>query len=645
LGQEISEDGVRPGSCKVEALLNAPTPRNVKQVRQFMGLASYFRKFIPEFASRAACITKLTRNNEKCIWGEEQEAARSYICAYLSKRPLLVIFDPELETELHTDASSVGFGAILFQRHEKQLKVVAYFSRRATEVESNYHSYELETLAVYYAIKHFCVYLTGIAFKLVTDCNSLKLTKTKKDLPPRVARWWMYLQAFNFTIEYRKGKYVAHVDYLSRNPIRPPPVLSALVITADNWLKITQRRDPETQEIKLKLTEGKLTTEYFCQNDILYRKINPGQNPPIYRAFVPKGSRLGVLRMFHDEQCHVGPDKTFAKINHFFWFPGMAKFVKKYCDHCLKCIAGKKHTGPKQGSLHPIDKIPDPFHTVHGDCVGPFPVTPEGFKHLLLLIDAFTKYLFLIPLKTLAGPETRDKLRIYLNIFQTTKRFICDQGTNFTDQCVKDLLSEMRIELHLIAKSAPRGNGQVERYVSTVLDLLRTEIESKPAKSEWTSVIPKLQFTLNNTVQKSTGFSPLYLVTGQEISSPDITVLTSSILPTLATGQNLEKNRILAYERTQRNAASAKKRFDRSRKDLKNLQPGDIVFHPSGNSHLSKLDRRYEGPLEVLKLLPNDRVQLKNLATNRKRVVAREMLKAWSGELAEDSQTKGERVC
>jgi hypothetical protein len=98
----------------------------------------------------------------------------------------------------------------------------------------------------------------------------------------------------------------------------------------------------------------------------------------------------------------------------------------------------------------------------------------------------------------------------------------------------------MRIELHLIAKSAPRGNGQVERYVSTVLDLLRTEIESKPAKSEWTSVISKLQFTLNNTVQKSTGFSPLYLVTGQEISSPDITILTNSVLPTLATGQNLE---------------------------------------------------------------------------------------------------------
>lgn len=149
-----------------------------------------------------------------------------------------------------------------------------------------------------------------------------KIDQIKKDLPSRVARWWMYLQSFNFTIEYRKGKYIQHVDYLSRNPMqKAPTVLSALVINTDNWLKIVQRKDPQTENIKSQLMEGKLTTEYFCQNDILYRKINPGHNPPIYRAFIPKGSRLSVLRMFHDEQCHIGPDKTFAKINHYFWFP------------------------------------------------------------------------------------------------------------------------------------------------------------------------------------------------------------------------------------------------------------------------------------------------------------------------------------
>jgi hypothetical protein len=95
-------------------------------------------------------------------------------CAYLSKKPLLTIFDPTLETELHTDTNSIGFGPILFQRHDKQLKVVSYYSKRTTADEAKYHSYELETLAVFYAMKHFRVYHLGISFKLITDCNSLK---------------------------------------------------------------------------------------------------------------------------------------------------------------------------------------------------------------------------------------------------------------------------------------------------------------------------------------------------------------------------------------------------------------------------------------------------------------------------------------
>lgn len=412
--------------------------------------------------------------------GRRPKIAKAYVCAFLSQRPLLAFFDPKLSTELHTDASSLGFGAILFQRHENnQLKVVSYFSKRTSKEEAKYHSYELETLAVYYAIKHFRVYLLGINFKLVTDCNSLKLSQNKKDLIPRVARWWLYLQSFNFEIEYRKGAYLQHADYFSRNPIDNACPREINTISADNWLRKAQKHDSETQDILQKLREGKLTTDYFCQNNILFRKINPGQNPPLYRAFVPKGSRLGLLRMFHDEQCHIGVDKTFAKVNHYFWFPRMARFVKKYCDHCLKCIVGKKHSGAKQGFLHPIDKKPIPFLTVHADCVGPFPVSNEGFKHLLLLVDAFTKFLFLIPLKTLSGPETCNVLRQYLGMFGITKKFICDRGTNFTDKSVKEMLRDLGIQQHLIAKSAPRGNGQVERYVGTVLNLLRTEIDIK----------------------------------------------------------------------------------------------------------------------------------------------------------------------
>lgn len=179
-----------------------------------MGLAGYFRKFIPEFASRTACFSKLTKKCEEFIWTEEQELARKYIIDRLTTRPLLCKFDPDLPTELHTDASSIGYGGVLLQKTDGNVRVIGYFSKRTTKFEGKYHSYELETLSVINCLKHFRVYLLGIQFTLVTDCNAIKSTATKKKLLPRVARWWIYMQDFNFNIVYRKGSSLPHVTQL-----------------------------------------------------------------------------------------------------------------------------------------------------------------------------------------------------------------------------------------------------------------------------------------------------------------------------------------------------------------------------------------------------------------------------------------------
>lgn len=202
------------GNNKTQALLNFPIPRDVKGVRQFMGLARFFRKFVPDFARRTSVITSLTKKDSPFQWKEEHEVARQYVINCLASRPLLSVFDPNLPTELHTDASSLGFGAILFQKLDGNLKVVGYYSRRTNPCEELYHSYELETL------KHFRVHLSGVKFTLVMDCNAIKFTATgKKDLLPRVTRWWVYMQDFDFNIMYKKGSALPHVDYLSRNPV------------------------------------------------------------------------------------------------------------------------------------------------------------------------------------------------------------------------------------------------------------------------------------------------------------------------------------------------------------------------------------------------------------------------------------------
>ncbi|CAF4832287.1 unnamed protein product [Pieris macdunnoughi] len=166
LGRDISHGQVRPSLHKIEALVNSPTPTNVKQVRQFLGLAGYFRRYIEGYATKTACISHLTKKDVKFKWGPEQDQVRQELIKQLTSEPILAIFDPSLPTELHTDASSAGYGAVLMQAHtDGNERVVAYFSRVTQGAEPKYHSYELETLAVVKALQHFRHYLVGISFK------------------------------------------------------------------------------------------------------------------------------------------------------------------------------------------------------------------------------------------------------------------------------------------------------------------------------------------------------------------------------------------------------------------------------------------------------------------------------------------------
>ena len=121
---------------------------------------------------------------------------------------------------MHTDASALGLAGILLQyQADERLHPVAYFSRQTTEAEGKYHLYELETLVVVESLKKFRSYLLGLTFTVVTDCNALKATSTKKQIIPRIARWWLQLQEFTFDVQYRPGNRMKHTDALSRNPV------------------------------------------------------------------------------------------------------------------------------------------------------------------------------------------------------------------------------------------------------------------------------------------------------------------------------------------------------------------------------------------------------------------------------------------
>jgi len=212
---------IRPNPRKIESLNTLPPPKSVTTLRQFIGLASYFRQFVPGFLQILKPLYFLTSDKCKFEWKLEHENIRQKIIGVLTNKPVLIIFDPQYPIELHTDASAMGYGAILLHRIEGKPHVVEYYSKTTSSCESRYTSYELETLAVVNAVKHFRHYLHGRKFVVFTDCNSLKSSRNKIELLPRVYRWWAYLQSFEFDIQYREGKRMAHVDFLSRNPLPP----------------------------------------------------------------------------------------------------------------------------------------------------------------------------------------------------------------------------------------------------------------------------------------------------------------------------------------------------------------------------------------------------------------------------------------
>lgn len=632
LGRLISQGQVRPSPRKVEALVNAPVPTNVKQVRQFLGLAGYFRRYVPNYATETACISMLTKKDVKFCWGPEQEQARQKIILRLTSEPALSIFDPSLPTELHTDASSKGYGAVLMQTStDGQKRAIAYYSKTTQGAESRYHSYELETLAVVRALQHYRHYLIGLNFKIITDCNALKSTEKKKDLLPRVARWWIYLQDFSFEIVYRKGTMMSHADYLSRNP----PAQVCQITRSRNWAQIAQHADGETQGLLQQLRDGQLDSRRYVEvNDVLYyRYERTGEDRPRQLCYIPRGHRLSLLRIFHDEHDHIGAEKTIDLILKHFWFPGLRQFVAKYISHCLVCISHKR---VPRAPLQPIsswEKPNLPFQTIHIDALGPLPES-EGYKFLLLMVDAFTKYCLLYPIYRQDVNELKRTFTNAISLFGVPRLIITDRGRMFESAEFIKFLSDISCDIHYITPEMHNSNGQVERYVRTVLNMIRIEANHKGAS--WSEQTWRLQLVLNMTKQKTTQASPLNLLVGIDATTPIIQSLVRDVA--LDCSQNREAWRELCRSRANqlldKNRSQQDARVNRQRRVPRTYAVDDLVFVIKYSQSTGKLDSGMRGPYRVVKSLPSGRYELKLLSGSYGKTTqaAAQYMVPWRGE-------------
>lgn len=209
---------------------------------------------------------------------------------------------------------------MLIQKVDSLPHVVAYFSHRTNDAESRYHSYELETLAVVRAVEHFRHYLYGCRFTVFTDCNSLKASHSKKDLTPRVHRWWAILQSYDFDVVYKEGKNMAHADFLSRNfalenqspKFKQVPKIVNFSELERVWLLVEQKRDSEIKDIVSKLKTNDFPIEishtYDVRLCILYRKVERGKNSK-WLPMIPRSLTWTLIGHVHNEIKHLGYEK------------------------------------------------------------------------------------------------------------------------------------------------------------------------------------------------------------------------------------------------------------------------------------------------------------------------------------------------
>lgn len=256
-------------------------------------------------------------------------------------------------------------------------KPICYFSRRTTKDEQKFHSYELETIAIVQSMKQFRHYLIGLRFKVVADCNAIRSTMMKRDLIPKVGRWWLLTQEFDFTVEYRPGIKMAHVDALSRNAVEDAED-SELILSIGNdendWILTAQLNDDYCKNLHEVLTKIPADLDYkrihkgfILKNNRVFRKTSDGE-----RWVVPKTARSQVVFYHHDNLGHFALDKTLELIRTKYWFPKMRKYLKRYIACCLSCLYNKEASGKRPGYLHSIKKHDVPMYTVHIHHLGPF---------------------------------------------------------------------------------------------------------------------------------------------------------------------------------------------------------------------------------------------------------------------------------
>ena len=592
LGHVVSGKGISTNPKKIEAVTKWPTPKTVYDVRSFLGFVGYYRRFIKNFS-------KITKPIREVITGLENQSKRAAKKTYIEwtdiadsafetlktmcvNTPILAYPDHQLPFTLHTDSSTDGLGAVLYQKQDGKQRVIAYASRSVSKAESNYPAHKLEFLALKWAVcEKFHEYLYGTKpFEVLTDNNPLTYVLTSAKLDACGQRRVAKLANYNFSIKYRCGVSNTEADALSRikwpeaisekldldNGCMDTHVINAILTGAVskssliesvscstdvipteldkttsklsniNWMK-EQRLDPnlgviirliESGQLFKRKLQGKDSTELksFLRNkrclklnkDVLYRKSysdNSTTKKTMWQLVVPKLFRERALSGCHDDVGHQGILRTLSLLRERFYWPGMQEEATQYVMRCSRCL--RRKTPPQVAPLQPI-LVTQPLELVHMDYLSLEP-SKGNIENVLVITDHFTRYALAYPSKTQTAQATARILwDNFICHYGFPEKFISDQGRNFESDLIKELCKIAGVKKVHTTPYHPQGNGQCERFNSTLCNMLGTLSDEE--KSDWKSHLGCMTHAYNCTKHASTTYSPYYLMFGRHPRLP-----------------------------------------------------------------------------------------------------------------------------
>ena len=614
LGHVISKDGIYPDPEKIRVIQDLRPPKNVREVRSVVGMASYYRKFIDHFSEVVGPLTELTKKHAKFHWSSEHSKAFQTIKQKLVQAPVLAHPDPSRPYILSTDASLIAVGAVLTQETDDGEKVIQYLSKKLSEGQQKWPTIEREAYAIVYTVNKLRHYLLGSKFTVYTDHKPLKSLFTSEMKNARIQRWAIMLEEYGCQVEYKQGKSNVPADMLSRmvNPqeegscdvldnaprwsYEPPketgdeeelsmnPLADELQMQA---IREQQQKDPVIREIMDHLVElgDEVDSDYVVQDGLLYHISIPVKNDPNTRLqlVIPAEMTGGVIHEMHSAEFgggHVGLDRTYDKIRSRYYWQNMYRDVVKYLEQCEICKARKmrKTKAPMQDM--PIPQYP--FEIIGIDTCGPFPETELGNKYIVTIVDHFSSW-----------PEayaTRDKSAetvasiLVEHIFprhSCPRVLLSDRGTEFVNAVVSYLLEKMKVCHLKTSPYHPQTNGKTERFHRFMNDVLSKYVQQEHCL--WDRYLPGMLMAYRTSVNDTTRHTPFFICHGRDpvlpmdtLLGPKLRYVGDDYVPCML--QRLH----VAYSDVQKNMLEARtknKRILDRKAALQAFEPGDRVFY------------------------------------------------------------------